>query len=535
MSKFSSQSLKTKSPIQTTSVATETYEGAPAVGLDLKSELFLLAVTNLVSENTFYESASSRDNRFSSLVQKATAEDPDFVENLVPFIRNTANLRSCAVVMAAEYCFAKGPHRRQVVNSAMSRADDISEFVGYWFKVTGGRTFPGGVQRGLSDAVKRLYTPYSIMKYDSANSSIRMGDVLNLTHVELPQLGKYIIDRRFKNDFSELPVQVAAREVLMSVIPDLRRDYAKRHPDILKEAGVTWEFLSSWLPGGMDAEAWELAIPNMGYMALLRNLRNFEDANISVPSRNSVNSLISDPEEVARSRQMPFRFFSAYKNTGTDAYRVAITDALEASTKNVPEFPGSTLILIDISGSMSQTLSMKSKVARYEVGALFGASLMGKNFGKSRVVLFGTRNRDVTPDHRTSPLKFVEEVARIHTSGVLDHGTEALVAINDQYQGEDRLVIFSDMQIHPYVTRHTPGWNYYNSMAKFTMPEFKFVHSFDLAGYGRYPSDLAGDKVFMYGGFTDTTMSIMNLIEQGKSQDWSSIVSKAPWKPTLTL
>ena len=49
----------------------------------------------------------------------------------------------------------------------------------------------------------------------------------------------------------------------------------------LRAAGMTWEALAGWLQGPMDAAAWEAVIPSMGYMALLRNLRNFDEAGVS--------------------------------------------------------------------------------------------------------------------------------------------------------------------------------------------------------------------------------------------------------------
>jgi hypothetical protein len=76
----------------------------------------------------------------------------------------------------------------------------------------------------------------------------------------------------------------------------------------LQRAGWSWERLSGWLPGGMDAAAWEAVIPQMGFMALLRNLRNFDEAKISDSARKYVVDKLSDPEEVAKSRQFPFRF-----------------------------------------------------------------------------------------------------------------------------------------------------------------------------------------------------------------------------------
>lgn len=517
MSKFSGSSapsLKAKGPIQVTENLTRTYNYASAFTPEHKSELFLLAVTNFVKEDRYYETAGARDSRFVNLVRAVTVADPEFVENLVPYVRNTANMRSCAVVMAAQYALAGGPNRRQVVNSAMSRADDIGEFIGYWFSQKGNKTFPGGVQRGLADAAKRLYGDYDILKYDTPTKGIRMGDVLNLVHPRMdPAVGKYIIDRRYGNEITTQPEMVASREHLMKVDEKERRKYAKEYPEQLSAAGVTWEFLSSWIPGGMDAEAWELAIPNMGYMALLRNLRNFEDANISKDSAKYVAGVIANPERVAKSRQLPFRFFSAYREVGTDLYTQALAFALEESTKNIPEFDGRTIVFVDLSGSMMSPLTAKSKVLLTEVGALFGASLYAKNPTNTRVILFASRSAEATPAHRMSALKYMTEMTAFgHRLG---GGTELYGAVRDHYKDEDRIVVFTDMQINP------------GSMGT---RKPKFVHSFDLSGYGKVPTEFTGNGRYLYAGFTDNTMSLMNILEKGTSQSWDDLIPKAPWK-----
>jgi len=58
MTKFNGTTTRTAtgtSPVKTASTATGvTFEGAPGYARDRKSELFLLAVTNMVGEATFY-------------------------------------------------------------------------------------------------------------------------------------------------------------------------------------------------------------------------------------------------------------------------------------------------------------------------------------------------------------------------------------------------------------------------------------------------------------------------------------------------
>ncbi|MFD1047033.1 TROVE domain-containing protein, partial [Kibdelosporangium lantanae] len=73
-----------------------TYEGGAGYRRDTKSELFLLAVTNMVGEHTFYESGRDRDVRYAELVAKATIEDPEWTARLLKWLRTSANMRTAA-------------------------------------------------------------------------------------------------------------------------------------------------------------------------------------------------------------------------------------------------------------------------------------------------------------------------------------------------------------------------------------------------------------------------------------------------------
>jgi hypothetical protein len=99
-------------PIRTLRARTVTHEGGEAYERDPESELFLLATTNMVGEDTFYERAASRDRRFVDLVHAVTASNPAFIAGadvdagkvgLVQYLRQSMHMRSAAVVMAAEY------------------------------------------------------------------------------------------------------------------------------------------------------------------------------------------------------------------------------------------------------------------------------------------------------------------------------------------------------------------------------------------------------------------------------------------------
>src|SRR5688572_19116446 len=83
-----------------------TFEGAPGFGRDAKSELFLLAVTNFVAEDTFYEGGADRDARFKALVREVTLADPVWMARFLVWLRNSANMRSAPIMGALEAAHA---------------------------------------------------------------------------------------------------------------------------------------------------------------------------------------------------------------------------------------------------------------------------------------------------------------------------------------------------------------------------------------------------------------------------------------------
>jgi hypothetical protein len=101
MSKFNRATVRAatgRGPVVTGATpAGLTHEGAPGYARDARSELFLLAVANMVGEATFYEAAGDRDGRYARLVAEVAVADPDWTGRFLGWLRGGANLRSAAL------------------------------------------------------------------------------------------------------------------------------------------------------------------------------------------------------------------------------------------------------------------------------------------------------------------------------------------------------------------------------------------------------------------------------------------------------
>lgn len=478
-----------------------TYEGAPGWARDTRSELFLLAVTALAGEDTFYESGAARDSRLAELAGKAAVEDVDWTTRLVGWVRGEGNLRSAAVLIAAEGVAARlaaGLHggNRALVAAAMRRPDEPGGMIAYWL-ARHGRAVP---------------KPVKLAKYDTSAAAVRFGDVLELTHPApvAPWQGDlfaHAISRRHGRDDGapESLAVLRAREGLLALPADQRRAtvLADDGTERLADAGMTWESVAGWMGGPLDAAVWERLAPVMGYMALLRNLRNFDEAGLSDTVAAKVAARIADPVQVAKSRQLPLRFLSAYRAAPSLRWGAALESALQASLDNVPALPGRTLILVDRSASMWSPLSARSKVTQADAAAMFG-SAVALRAEHGDLVEFGTGSNVVRPRKGESLLRVIK---RFNDLG----GTNTAAAVRKHYAGHDRVLIVTDEQAWG-------GWHGEDPTA--VVPAQVPVYTWNLAGYryGHGPSGAANRHTF--GGLTDGAFSAIPLLERASDALW---------------
>ncbi|MBW8804271.1 MAG: TROVE domain-containing protein [Catenulisporales bacterium] len=513
----------------------KTFEGGKAFARDAKSDLFLLAVTNMVGEDTFYESADDRDQRFRDLIHTVALQDAEWMLRFVTWLRSEANMRSASVVAACEAVWARlqvglSGQNRQLIAAACQRADEPGELLAYW---TGrhGRAVPKPVKRGLSDAVARLYSEYSLAKYDSDAKSFRFADVIDLVHpvaaADKPwqgELFRHALDRRHKRD-NPVPAalgMLTRRAELLALPVAGRRDVllADGGTERLAAAGMTWEALAGWLQGPMDAAAWEAVIPSMGLMALARNLRNFDEAGVSDEVASRVCARFRDAEQVARSRMLPYRWLSAYRAAPSLRWGHALEGALGHATAGVPSLPGRTLVLVDTSGSMTMPVSARSQIRHLDIGALIGAALAARAQGSGAgsassgwVDLVGFADGVFQHPVRKGVSVLREIEAFTQRSGEVGYGTRIVEAVKATYSGHDRVVIVSDMQTFPYYYKDTLG-------ADAFIPDSVPVFGINTAGYA--PSALPTRKPnrFEVGGFSDKVFTMFGLLATGQDAVW---------------
>lgn len=472
------------------------------------------------TENTFYERGDDRLQRLKTLADDVACRDGEWLVRFIRWLRSECHMRTAPIVISAQAVKTRRDanyhnFNRQLVSAALQRPDEPGEYLAYWIK-TYGRAIPKPVKRGICDAIVGyderfgLYSEKAYFKWDSDKRAVRMADVIELCHPKpknrwQSELFKFMIDERHGRGLV-IPSSLQTlqnRHILMSTNPEVRR--AMLNPVTLASAGMTWESVAGWLQSPMDKQAWEAIIPSMGYMALIRNLRNFSKTNVDETVLDDVAARIANPDAVAKSKQLPMRFLSAYRANKDDLrWGWPLERALNHSLANVPALPGRTLILVDQSGSMFWgNVSERSDLTYADTAAVFGSAL-ALRAEKATLVQFGSDSSVVPCKPSDSLLKVVE---RFRDMG----GTNTAGAVQVNYQGHDRVVIITDEQTHG---------GRYGSDPLIHVPTTTPVYSWNLAGYELGHGLSGTGERYRFGGLSDTSFKMIPLIEQAGRAGW---------------
>ena len=480
------------------------YEGEPAYSMSDEMELYSAVVTSSMSDN-FYERDDERMNRIMELVGKV---DPRFVAQLAIYTRSEMNLRSVPVflLVALARVHSGDDLVSRTVERVIQRADEITELLACYQKLnpTGDKVkklakVSNQLLKGLRAAFNK-FDEYQFAKYDRAGVEVKLRDALFLVHPKAKDAEQQAI-------FDKI------------VTGSLSTPYTWETE--LSELGKT-RFADDEEKNAAFARKWEELVESrrMGYMATLRNLRNMLTLQVSDETMQAVCNYLSNPGAVHKSRQLPFRFLSAYREVnGLSGVAREVLDALEkavvASAENIRGFDADTRVLMacDVSGSMMTPVSPRSSVMDYDIGLML-AMLMRSRCKSVIAGLFGTDWKPVMlPEAEI--LKSVGEL-RKH-EGVVGYSTNGYKVINWLVKNEvvmDKVIFFTDCQMWNSSNGSNDSmrrsWEAYKQIA----PNAK-LYLFDLCGYGTTPLDIARPDVFLIAGWNEKVFDVLHAVENG--------------------
>ena len=130
--------------------------------------------------------------------------------------------------------------------------------------------------------------------------------------------------------------------------------------------------------GADKREAWErlLREQNLGALALLRNLRNMREAGVDE------SLVLSALGSMSTTRVLPFRFLAAARYA--PQWEEALEQAMLKCVAETEKLPGKTIVLVDVSGSMTAPLSRRSEMQRTD--AAYGLAVLLREIGEKVAV-----------------------------------------------------------------------------------------------------------------------------------------------------
>jgi hypothetical protein len=483
---------------------TTNHEGEKAYLLSPAFELYAAVVTTALSD-TFYEPNDSRTARLRSLVAR---NDPFFVAQLAVYAREKMHLRSVPLVLAVELARVHSGDGLvgRLVSRLVQRADEITELLAY-YQLANARTgvkklnlLSKQVQRGLAEAFNR-FDEYQFAKYNR-DAEVKLRDALFLVHPKAKSADQQALFDKIAGNALQTPY---TWEVELSAAGQVAYE---------SEADRRYAF----------RDRWETLVESgkLGYMALLRNLRNILQAEVGAACIARVAARLGNAREVANARQLPFRFLSAYRELKqvSSVHVGEVLDALEkamqASAANLRGFDRNTRVLIacDTSGSMQQPVSPRSTVQLYDIGLVLGMLLQSRC---EAVVtgMFGNIWKVVNLP-RQSILANADELRR--REGEVGYATNGYLVIKDLVKRQrvmDKVMIFTDCQLwNSHGSGESLGW--YWKEYKRIAPAAR-LYLFDLAGYGQAPLRVESDDVYLVAGWSDKVFEVLEAVENGGS------------------
>lgn len=375
-----------------------THEGAKASHLKPADELRRTVMACLLWESGFYESGEAVADRINRLVPLCNPYD---VADIAIEARETQRLRHVPLLLVR--ALARDSQRcadgliAKTLCRVIQRADELAEFLAmYWSE--GRRPLAKQVKKGLACAFGK-FNEYALAKYNR-DAAVKLRDVLFMVHAKPKDEAQAALWKRLVDG--------------TLVTPD------------------TWEVA---LSAGADKKAtFErlLAEQKLGYLALLRNLRNMQHAEV-----DSALVFKALADGAAKSKALPFRYVAAAR--AVPQWEAQIDAAMQTAMQSLDKLPGRTCVLVDVSGSMGDRLSAKSDLTRLDAAAALAVLVRGIA-DEARVFRFHYSVQEVPARHG---------MALIDAIGRAGDGTElgkAVRAVRAAWPQMDRLIVVTDEQ-----------------------------------------------------------------------------------------
>lgn len=364
-----------------------THEGGKGKKVSYYEQLKRSVMSCMLWESSFYEGGESIADRIKHLCAKVPDEQ---VKELAVKAKYEMGIRHTPLWM----CVSAGIYEKGFIKKLIRRPDDMLELLSlYW--LDGRKPIPKQMKLAFSEKLNE-FDKYQLSKYRGLSKSIKLRDIIRLMHPK--------------------PVSKERSDIFQSIV-----DGSISSPD-------TWE--SALMKGEDKKQTFERLIAGgkIGSFALLRNLRNMKDSGVS----NIRKGLL----DMRCNKILPFQFMKSAEYA--PEYEDVIEEKMLQSISGFEKLKGKTIILVDVSASMSWALSNSSQINRADAAG--GVAIMARELCEEcRVLAFGQNVYDI-PNRRGFALSSLLKPKNEGT-----YLGAAIKAINEKLY-YDRIIVITDEQ-----------------------------------------------------------------------------------------
>lgn len=403
----------------------------------------------LLWEDQFYEDGLSIADRITGLASQVSPQD---LASLAIEARSVMHLRHVPLLLLKVLAkTGRGTSLpSETIATVISRADELSEFLAVYWQDQAGASLSGQVKKGLAKAFTK-FSPYSLAKYNR-DGAIKLRDVMFLTH---PKPTSDVAAQAFKALADKNLTPPDTWEVALSIGADKKSTFER-----LMQEG------------------------NLGYLALLRNLRGMLEAKVD-------ENLIRDAILARRNgadKVLPFRYIAAARYA--PRFERELDVAMQAAIAELPSFDGITVVMVDVSGSMTSPLSAKSDLRRQDAAAALAALLRGN----IRTFSFADHVLEMPP--RTG-MAMIDAINNSQQGGTKLFDAVAYINNTIKY---DRIIVITDEQDTGGTIKSLPaplgkgymlnvasyqngvGYGPWTNISGFSENVIRYIHELELSG-----------------------------------------------------
>lgn len=487
-----------------TVVPVANHNGGKGYQYDSKSELVAMLATGL--DNKYYEKLGERETRLSNVIADVAKTDKTFVAKALVYARSVMGQRTVTHFGAVELAkvlagdnlgsrFFSKRARKANAGGIIFRLDDMLEIAACYQARNPGKQLSNAIKKGFKSALEAA-DEYELAKYQAKNRDLSLVDIVNLVHPKPSEKMAPVFAKLMKGELKQF-----------NTVEDKNTKAGQEVAAKVKAGEITADEAVAVLNEAKEDNFAELIeTRKIGYLALLRNLRNILKTGAKSEVISGACELLTDAKLIKQSLVFPHQIDLALEilldEFGGKAtpFIKALNTAYEIAIPNLTELfkTGRTAVVFDSSGSMSSSIRLANKNQGSE-DAIAKAALIAATLAKgigADVYHFADHCAQI----KFNPLDTVNTLKNqfLSKQGSVGYGT-AFAGIMRTLDGKyDRVFVISDMQ----------GGDMLDNKAYANT----HIYSVDICGYGTTMFK-PGSKVYKIFGYSSDIYELIKKVE----------------------